>query len=108
MCGFAGDRRGRKSFTAGVESAAAAGTILRVRDSRFGRIVKLGAAVLVGTVAAVGTLLGRGQAAGELKIGDQAPPFTLQGSDGRTYSLADYRGKQAVVLAWFPKAFTGG
>jgi len=40
--------------------------------------------------------------------GDPAPPFALKGSDGRTYRLADYRGKQAVVLAWFAKAFTSG
>jgi peroxiredoxin Q/BCP len=40
--------------------------------------------------------------------GDPAPPFTLPGSDGKTYSLADFQGKQAVVIAWFPKAFTGG
>ena len=51
--------------------------------------------------------LGRVTAA-ELKPGDVAPDFKLQGSDGKTYSLADYRGKQAVVLAWFPKAFTPG
>jgi len=44
----------------------------------------------------------------QLKVGDQAPPFTLAGSDGRTYRLADYRGKQVVVLAWFAKAFTSG
>ena len=43
-----------------------------------------------------------------LKVGDQAPDFTLKGSDGRTYSLADYRGKKPVVIAWFPKAFTQG
>jgi len=43
-----------------------------------------------------------------LEVGDPAPEFTLQGSDGETYSLADYRGKQAVVLAWFPKAYTSG
>jgi peroxiredoxin Q/BCP len=43
-----------------------------------------------------------------LKVGDQAPPFSLVGSDGRTYRLADYRGKQVVVLAWFAKAFTSG
>lgn len=40
--------------------------------------------------------------------GDVAPPFELAGSDGKTYTLADFAGKKAVVLAWFPKAFTGG
>jgi peroxiredoxin Q/BCP len=49
-----------------------------------------------------------GLKAAELKVGDMAPDFKLPGSDGKTYSLADYRGKQAVVLAWFPKAFTPG
>lgn len=44
----------------------------------------------------------------ELKVGDAAPDFALPGSDGKTYSLADFKGKRAVVLAWFPKAFTGG
>lgn len=44
----------------------------------------------------------------ELKVGDKAPDFSLPGTDGKTYSLADFKGKQAVVLAWFPKAFTGG
>ena len=46
--------------------------------------------------------------AGELKVGDQAPDFTLQATDGKTYKLSDFKGKQAVVLAWFPKAFTQG
>lgn len=46
--------------------------------------------------------------AGEPKVGDKAPDFALKASDGKTYKLADYRGKQAVVIAWFPKAFTGG
>jgi len=41
-------------------------------------------------------------------VGDPAPPFRLPGSDGRTHSLADHAGKRVVVLAWFPKAFTGG
>ena len=54
-----------------------------------------------------GTLAG---AAGPetLNVGDQAPPFSLVGSDGRTYQLSDYRAKQVVVLAWFAKAFTSG
>ncbi len=53
-------------------------------------------------VSAVSSLSAR------LMPGDLAPPFTLKGSDGRVYSLAGYRGKQAVVLAWFAKAFTSG
>lgn len=44
----------------------------------------------------------------ELKPGDAAPLFTLPASDGVTYRLADLIGRQAVVIAWFPKAFTGG
>ena len=44
----------------------------------------------------------------ELKVGDQAPDFTLPGTDGKTYTLSkDLKGKW-VVLGWFPKAFTAG
>jgi peroxiredoxin Q/BCP len=42
-----------------------------------------------------------------LDVGDDAPNWTLQASDGQTYQLSDLRGKH-VVLAFFPKAFTGG
>jgi peroxiredoxin Q/BCP len=42
-----------------------------------------------------------------LKPGDPAPPFSLQGSDGKTHSLSGLKGKP-VVVAWFPKAFTTG
>jgi thioredoxin-dependent peroxiredoxin len=62
-------------------------------------------AALAGLVlgAAVG-----GSAAEPLKVGDPAPDFELIGSDGKTYKLSDFAGKQAVVLAWYPRAFTGG
>ena len=43
----------------------------------------------------------------DLKPGDKAPDFSLQGTDGKTYKLSDLAGK-TVVVAWFPKAFTGG
>jgi thioredoxin-dependent peroxiredoxin len=43
-----------------------------------------------------------------LEVGDAAPDFRLTGSDGRTYQLADFRGKQTVVLAWFARAFSAG
>ena len=44
----------------------------------------------------------------ELAVGDRAPDFSLRGSDGRTYQLSECIGRSAVVLAWFPKAFTSG
>jgi thioredoxin-dependent peroxiredoxin len=68
---------------------------------------------LVATAAAAALGLAkaaRGSSRGpvELKPGDEAPDFTLPGSDGRSYHLRDFREKRAVVVAWFPKAFTGG
>jgi peroxiredoxin len=43
-----------------------------------------------------------------LKVGDSAPDFTLSSTHGGKVSLADFRGKSTVVLAFFPAAFTGG
>jgi len=59
-------------------------------------------------LAAVAALFSSAAPAAELQPGNAAPDFSLTGSDGKTYRLADYKGKQAVVLAWFPKAFTSG
>ena len=73
------------------------------------------ALVTMGLVAVVaaGTAMAQAPAgappvAPTLKVGDMAPDFSLQGTDGKTHKLSDYRGKQAVVIAWFPKAFTQG
>ena len=63
---------------------------------------------LVAGLSVLGSGVGWAQTPIELSVGDQAPAFSLPGSDGKTHSLAESRGKQAVVLAWFPKAFTGG
>lgn len=53
--------------------------------------------------------LGRASASGvTLRPGDRAPEFSVQASDGVTYCLADFLGRQPVVIAWFPKAFTSG
>jgi peroxiredoxin len=43
-----------------------------------------------------------------LKVGDMAPDFTLLSTAGKPVTLSDFRGKSAVVLAFFPAAFTGG
>ena len=60
-------------------------------------------------VAAGALLLGPSLAAAdELMPGDPAPEFALPGSDGQTHKLSDHSGCRVVVLAWFPKAFTGG
>jgi peroxiredoxin Q/BCP len=53
-------------------------------------------------------LLSAAAQAADLAPGGKAPDFALPGSDGREHRLADYAGKQGVVLAWFPKAFTPG
>jgi thioredoxin-dependent peroxiredoxin len=44
----------------------------------------------------------------KLEVGDKAPKFVLKASDGKTYKSEDFLGKQVVVIAWFPKAFTPG
>ncbi len=46
--------------------------------------------------------------AAEPKVGDPAPAFSLVGTDGKTYSSDELKGKKAIVIAWFPKAKTGG
>ena len=43
-----------------------------------------------------------------LEVGDEAPDFSLQASDGNTYSLEQFKGNQAIVIAWYPMAFTRG
>jgi len=48
------------------------------------------------------------QLASALEEGDKAPDFSLQASDGKTYTLSEFVGVKPVVIAFFPKAFTGG
>ena len=73
---------------------------------RVKSLVGVGLAAVIGVMSSAS---GRAQApAVELKVGDAAPAFSLPGSDGKTHSLSDSKGKKAVILAWFPKAFTGG
>ncbi len=61
-------------------------------------------------ICGLGAMLtaGGAGAAEELKVGDKAPDWSLPGSDGKTYKLSQFQGKKGVVIAWFPKAFTGG
>jgi peroxiredoxin Q/BCP len=72
----------------------------------FPTMMKLAAmtALLAFGVLALMAIAGRRE---ELNPGDAAPDFSLPGSDGKTHNLASLKGR-TVVLAWFPKAFTGG
>jgi len=65
------------------------------------------ATVLVTGLSMAAVAMAQAPPAG-LQPGDAAPAFALPGSDGATHALADFAGKKAVVVAWFPKAFTGG
>lgn len=62
--------------------------------------------VLLSAVFAVVAL--GSQFAAALEVGDKAPDFSLQASDGKTYTLSQFTGDKPVVIAFFPKAFTGG
>ena len=72
------------------------------------RLIGLRGALVAVALMGMGTMLSGDARAAEPKVGDEAPPFTLHGSDGKTYSLSDFKGKKGVILAWYPKAFTGG
>lgn len=60
-------------------------------------------ALLVGALLAAPTV----SLADGLSVGDTAN-FKMVGSDGKTYTSEQFKGKQVVVIAWYPKAFTGG
>jgi len=74
-------------------------------------LVRQMAATLSAVASAAFTMATGGgtHSAVQLAPGDRAPDFELPGSDGQVYRLGDLIGHgQTIVLAWFPKAFTGG
>jgi peroxiredoxin Q/BCP len=72
--------------------------------SRFSGPGILLAAAAIATVG----VASEGAASAALEVGDAAPDFTLPGSDGKETTLSSFAGEKNVVLAFFPKAFTGG
>jgi len=69
------------------------------------KLLALGSALSVGLLAQTPPAA---PPSSTLKVGDQAPDFTLPSTDGGNVHLADLIGKSTVVLAFFPAAFTGG
>jgi peroxiredoxin Q/BCP len=78
-----------------------------MRPTDLPRILAASASASVAAVR--NAILGRGERTPvQLEVGDLAPDFALVGSDGRVHRLEDLKGRDALVLAWFPKAFTIG
>ena len=42
-----------------------------------------------------------------INVGDEAPDFTLKDQNNEEFTLSSYRGKQAVLIVFYPLAFTG-
>ena len=65
---------------------------------------------LVATACSAAALMAQGTPPPKtnLKVGDEAPDFTLPSTTGKPVKLSEFRGKKNVVLAFFPAAFTGG
>lgn len=68
---------------------------------------RLGWWLLCAAVAGTMSLSAQGPKT-HLKVGDMAPDFELRSSQGGTVKLSSFKGKNSVVLAFFPAAFTGG
>jgi peroxiredoxin Q/BCP len=72
--------------------------------------LRIAATTVAATTAGLFRIAARRQAPRVLlAVGDTAPEFALPGTDGRPHHLAEICATgDAVVVAWFPKAFTGG
>ncbi|MBI2816002.1 MAG: redoxin domain-containing protein [Acidobacteria bacterium] len=53
-------------------------------------------------------LVGAADIKTKVKVGDQAPDFTLPDQNNKQTKLSDFRGKKNVVLAFYVLAFTAG
>ena len=64
--------------------------------------------ILMLSAFCLGMILMPNSSSAEVAVGDPTPDFELVGSDGKTYTSEQFEGKKVVVIAWYPKAFTGG
>jgi peroxiredoxin len=46
--------------------------------------------------------------AADVAVGSEAPDFTLKDHSGEALTLSTYRGRRPVLIAFYPKSFTGG
>ncbi len=75
---------------------------------RMNFVSRIGVVAAVFALATFGAFAQEKEETVDPKVGDQAPDFKLIGSDGKFYTLKQFKGKKPVILSFFPKAFTGG
>jgi hypothetical protein len=78
----------------------------RMRGTRSASVALL--AILVASAGCAPNGSEKGESDMGWEIGELVPDVTLPGSDGKQHRLRDLAGERAFVIAWFPKAFTGG
>jgi cytochrome oxidase Cu insertion factor (SCO1/SenC/PrrC family) len=67
--------------------------------------------VLAGALAALalgGAAMAQSKEKAGVEVGAEVPDFRLNDHEGKAVRLSDFRGKSWVVLAFYPKALTGG
>lgn len=76
--------------------------------------VAVAALVVAGALAAAGGALAQDRGkekamdGARIAVGAEAPDFRLNDQEGGAVRLSGFRGRKWVVLAFFPKAMTGG
>jgi len=102
--------RHRRSIVAVCAAACLCSAFIVFAEEKKGAAAEPAVAVAPSATAAsaASTTVDAPPAPPALKVGDPAPEFSMMGTDGKMHSLKDYVGKQTLVIAWFPKAFTGG
>ena len=67
---------------------------------------KMGLALVLVSIP-IFLFLNAGNAIGQLKVGDEAPSFTLPSSQDKLVDYyKDYYGKHHLIMTFFPAAFT--
>ncbi len=67
--------------------------------------------ILAGALAALalgGAAMAQSKEKESIEVGAGMPDFRLNDQDGKAVRLSEFEGKSWVVLAFFPKALTGG
>ena len=64
--------------------------------------------IMVMTFLVLPATLGAAEIVAKVKVGEQAPDFTLPDQNNKPVKLSDFRGKKNVVLAFYVLAFTAG